>query len=428
MFRLYLMLKNFMETDKKESVGTNLDSPLFTNDIEKSMIILAELIYFFLQRKFKILVSFVLLMALTLYLYFSIPDYYVANVSFIPPPPEIVTTYNDSLSSMTASPFSLAPKLSLMDPVQIYVEILTSKLVKQDIINKFHLMDEFHTQYNDDALKTLDAITLIKISNGLVAISIKYTDPKLAADIANAYVERITFVLNNLSAGEIKKGRLFLEKRLSEVRYKLIVANKNLKDFKVKKKMIDITTQSNLLVTNISAIKAKIFEQEGDLAALRATYTDKSPKVRAAIAELETLKTELNKRTQISNQMGSNADGPSLLDIPGVGVDYVDREREVKILEEVYLMLNKEYELSKLKEAKESVTLKVVDRAIIPDKRTNSTSIFKIMIITIMCLVLILGFYFIKFFLAKLNNFSPENNIIIANLKSNIKNEVRFRK
>jgi tyrosine-protein kinase Etk/Wzc len=421
-----------MKIDNREFEELGSSPNLFTPDIEKSIITIAEIIHFFLQRKFKILISFILLTAVSSYLFFSTADFYQANVTFIPPPPDIVTTYRDNLISLSENPLDITRSLPLLDPIQIYDKLLNSRLIKQDIINQFGLMKTFGAEYNDDALTTLESITAIKINSGLIEISVKWNDPQLAADIANAYVDRLSSVLTQYSYSDMKKGRVFLEKRLAQVHQNLVLANKKLKEFKINKKMVDFDTQSRILVGTVADLKNRIFNLEMELTSLRTTYTDKSPRIKPLLAELKVLKEELNKkmlgRSLPLNSSNMEEEVVNFLDIPGVSIDYSELAREVGILEQIYLMLNKEYEYTKLKEAKELVSLKIIDKAVVPDKRANISDFRKIGLIALMSLVIVLGIVFIQYSLTKLNNFSPENYRIISRLKTEIKNEIIFWK
>ena len=56
--------------------------------------------------------------------------------------------------------------------------------------------------------------------------------------------------------------------------------------------------------------------------------------------------------------------------LPLVGVRWLDLYREAKIQETVYELLTQQYELAKIQEAKEIPTIKVLDPADVPEKRS----------------------------------------------------------
>src|SRR6202049_3919793 len=61
---------------------------------------------------------------------------------------------------------------------------------------------------------------------------------------------------------------------------------------------------------------------------------------------------------------------PSIRKLPLLGVTYADLYRRTKIQEAVLEALTKEYEMAKVQEAKEIPTVKVLDTAYIPDKKS----------------------------------------------------------
>jgi hypothetical protein len=61
---------------------------------------------------------------------------------------------------------------------------------------------------------------------------------------------------------------------------------------------------------------------------------------------------------------------PSIRKLPLLGVTYADLYRQTKIQETVYELLTEQYELAKVQEAKEIPTVKVLDAATVPTKKS----------------------------------------------------------
>jgi len=61
---------------------------------------------------------------------------------------------------------------------------------------------------------------------------------------------------------------------------------------------------------------------------------------------------------------------PSIRSLPLLGVRYADYYRNAKIQETVYELLTQQYELAKVQEAKETPSVKVLDLAMMPEKRS----------------------------------------------------------
>jgi hypothetical protein len=62
---------------------------------------------------------------------------------------------------------------------------------------------------------------------------------------------------------------------------------------------------------------------------------------------------------------------PSIRQLPLLGVRWADLYRQTKIEETVYELLTQQYELAKIEEAKEIPTVKVLDAAEVPEKKSS---------------------------------------------------------
>ena len=61
---------------------------------------------------------------------------------------------------------------------------------------------------------------------------------------------------------------------------------------------------------------------------------------------------------------------PSIRNLPLLGVKYADYYRRAKIQETVFELLTQQYELAKVQEAKEIPSVKVLDPAMVPEKKS----------------------------------------------------------
>ena len=93
--------------------------------------------------------------------------------------------------------------------------------------------------------------------------------------------------------------------------------------------------------------------------------------MRSAEARVHELQKKLNEIGGGSAQTETeNTLYPSIRRLPVLGVTYADLYRETKIQETVYELLTQQYELAKVQEAKEIPTVKVLDNAQVPTKKT----------------------------------------------------------
>ena len=89
----------------------------------------------------------------------------------------------------------------------LYVSMLKSETVKDPIIDRFKLMEIYDRKLRTDTYAVLDQKSSISAGkkDGIITITVDDKDPKLAAAIANAYLEELhnlTVRLNIAGAGE----------------------------------------------------------------------------------------------------------------------------------------------------------------------------------------------------------------------------------
>ena len=120
---------------------------------------------------------------------------------------------------------------------------------------------------------------------------------------------------------------------------------------------------------------------QSQLQGLRQIYTDNNPRVQSLNARVAELRRELEKLSGVNSKPGDSADPPpgssggmpypSIRNLPLLGVKYADYYRHAKIQETVYELLTEQYELAKVEEAKETPSVKVLDPARIPEKKSS---------------------------------------------------------
>jgi len=119
---------------------------------------------------------------------------------------------------------------------------------------------------------------------------------------------------------------------------------------------------------------------QSELEGLRRIYTDNNPRVQSLNARVAEFRKELEKVTGVKSKPGDSASPapsspagmpyPSIRNLPLLGVKYADYYRHAKIQETVYGLLTQQYELAKVEEAKETPSVKVLDSARFPERKS----------------------------------------------------------
>lgn len=267
--------------------------------------------------------------------------------------------------------------LGIKNSGALFIGVLQSETVQDGLINQFHLQQVYHTSKIEDARKELGAHTNISEDrkSGIISISVTDHDPRRAAAMAQAYVGELDRVVAQVSTSAARRERIFLEERLHDVKAGLDAASKKFSDFASKNTAIDIPAQGKAMVEAAASLQGELIAAESQLRGLQAIYTDQNVRVKALRARVAELHSQLDKLGGQADGASSGKSGnpslyPSIRKLPVLGVTYFDLYRETKIQETVYELLTQQYELAKVQEAKEIPSVKVLDVALVPTKKS----------------------------------------------------------
>lgn len=273
------------------------------------------------------------------------------------------------LGSLAGAAGSIA---GLKNPNDLYVGMLESRTIADNLINRFKLKERYESMTMDDARKSLDDVT--DISNGkkdgMISISVNDKDPKFAAELANAYVDELTKLTHTMAISEASMRRLFFEKQLKDAKDQLADAEIALRKTQEKTGMIQLDGQVQAIISGIAQLKATIVAKEVEIEAMRTFAAGQNPDLLRAKEELRGLQAQLAKLETSKSTKEGDFMVPTGR-IPEVGVDYVRRFRDVKYYETMFEMLAKQYELAKIDEAKDSTIIQLLDKAVPAERRAK---------------------------------------------------------
>ena len=256
----------------------------------------------------------------------------------------------------------------------LFVGILGSQTVQDELIDEFYLKKVYHDSKIEDARKDLAEHTDISEDrkSGIVTIAVTDHDAKRAAAMAQAYVNELDRLVAQVSTSSARRERIFLEGRLQDVKVDLDSAAKDFSVFASKNTAIDIPEQGKAMVEAAAGLQGQLIAAQSELSGLRTIYSDNNVRVRTVEARVNELDKKLNEIGGAGVDGGKNENSlyPSIRKLPLLGVTYADLYRQTKIQETVYGLLTQQYELAKVEEAKEIPTVKVLDAAIVPTKKT----------------------------------------------------------
>lgn len=260
----------------------------------------------------------------------------------------------------------------------LFIGVLSSKTVEDRLIDRFQLKKVYSIKFDEDARKKLAENTALSEDrkSGIITITATDRDPRRAAAIAQAYVEELNQLVAELSTSAAHRERVFLEERLGAVKRDLDDAAQKFSQFSSKNTAIDIKEQGRAMVEAASVLQGQLIAAESELKGLEQIYTPNNVRVRAVQARISELQRQLE---QLGGKGSGDADQkldssrsmyPSIRELPILGVTYGDLYRRTRIQEVVFETLTQQYELAKVQEAKETPSVKVLDAARVPERKS----------------------------------------------------------
>jgi uncharacterized protein involved in exopolysaccharide biosynthesis len=219
--------------------------------------------------------------------------------------------------------------------------------------------------------------------SGILTLSVTDHDRRRAQALASAYVEELNRLVAELSTSSAHRERVFLEERLTAVKKDLDQATHDLSEFSSKNATVDVKEQARAMLEAAATLQGELIAAESQKQALEAIYTPNNARVRAAAARAAELRRQLERLggkfdadpaapTSPTGTGDSESDSlyPSLRRLPVLGATYADLYRRAKIQEAVYETLTQQYEIAKVQEAKETPSVKLLDDASLPERRS----------------------------------------------------------
>ncbi len=273
------------------------------------------------------------------------------------------------LGGLGVGPTGQSPSGTLM-------AFLNSQTVAENVINRFELLPVFfhkkwdagHKKWNEEKgrIPTLhDGVGYFKkyvldveldTDTGVLDIYIYLPDPNMAAQIANGLLDELSRFINNNAFSEAKKNRLFIEDQLKQNERALLESGKDLSEYYQIKSVsavspqVDIDINASFPLQANSALSLKALQEEVD-------------KTKDQLGVIDKKIEEKNIVHNIPQQ---------------VYLEYIMLRKET--LTKLNALLNSQYEMAKIEEAKESVSFQIIDSARVPEGKDKPKTLLVIVI------------------------------------------------
>ena len=322
---------------------------------------------------------------------FIIPKSYTATATILPP------QQNQSVLSAMMGQLAGTQSLDLRDlglknPSDVFVAMLKSRTVEDALINRFDLRKVYGVKSYQDARKKLEKRSEIDPEKeGLISIAVTDRDPRRAADIANAWVEELRALNQNLALTEAAQRRAFFEQKLVAERNALSQAELALQQIEQQTGIIQPDAQTRALIGEVAEVRAQIAAKEVQLQSMGSYATPNNPDVKRVETELAKLRAQF---ASLSRTQAAAAPSEGNLQVPtgrvaGAGLEYLQAARELKYHESLYDFLSRQLEAARIDEAKSAVVVQVVDKAVEPEKKSSPRRLLIIAVTALLSFLLV---------------------------------------
>lgn len=299
---------------------------------------------------------------------------FTANAEILPPQQSQGVSTAAMLSQVNAASSmgsigGIASAIQAKTAADMYAAMISARPVEDALIQRYGLKSVYHANTMTAArlgLESHSAITSTK--DGFITIAVTDTDRQRAMNLANGYIEELRNLMHGLALTGASQRRIFYEGQLVKAKDDLEHAEVAFKQMQQGSRMIMLDAQSRTLIEGAAELRAKVAAKEVELQGLRAYSTEENPQVQIEEKELAALRSQESQMD--ANSQGSYS-GVGLSSVPDAELSYVRASRELKYQEELYDLLVKQYEGSRIDEAQEAPIVQVIEPAILPEVKSG---------------------------------------------------------
>lgn len=296
----------------------------------------------------------------------ALPNIYTATTTILPPQ-QSQSSAVSMLGQLVGG--GAASALGLKNPNDLYVAMLKSNNIEDRLIERFDLVARYKAKMLQDARGELEANTSISTGkDGLIKVEVADSDPKVAANMANDYVMELKRLTRVLAVTEASQRRLFYENEVKKAKEQLTESEFALKKALDSSGIVMADAQGAAMIETVAQLRAQISAKEIQIGAMRAFATSENPDLRLLQQELSSMRREL---AQLEGRAPNVEASPNSPERDQKGLDNLRRLRDVKYYTALYEVLAKQYEISRIDEAKDATLIQTLDPAVPPERKSS---------------------------------------------------------
>ena len=350
------------------------------NPISESQFVVSSNFLLFanvLLKRWKLLIfNFIIVAIIAIVVSLIIPKTYRATAALLPPQEQSDLGLLSGLSNLPLGGLGL----SGTDTESLrLIAILKSRTMLDDVIRKFNLIKFYDVENYGEARGNLSENIVIDTEDeGTILVSVDVQTKWLSSesedesikqmvtDMTNYFLVNLDVMNKSLKTEKARFQRVFIEERYKQNIVELKRSEDSLKSFQEDNQMIALTEQTVAAIEAAAEIKAQMIANEVKLEVLEVTLNPDHPDIKILQKEINSLGVKLNDMEAGTDE---NNLFPGFSEVPSLSVELGRLSREVEIQNTLFTFLIQQYEEAKIQEAKDTPTVQVLDRAVVPDKK-----------------------------------------------------------
>lgn len=301
---------------------------------------------------------------------------------------------------------------------QLFIQILKSRTAAEYVIRKNNLLEFYGADSEYDVVKILrNELELDLTKEGIITLSVNISSgflPRLfsnidsikilSANVSNSFVEALDSINREKVSYRAKRAREYIEAQLQQTKNELDSAEVQLMKFQQENKTISLPEQLTSVIESAAKLKAEIVNTEIEIALLEPNSRPDNKSLLALKKKLAQLKMEYEKfDLQTDDYL------LALSDVPELGMELSKLLRNVKIKNEVYILLQQQFYREKIQENRDVPTIDILDEAIPPKKKAGPRLVYVTFVGSLFVFILLCSFIVLKE--NKLELFKKENKV-----------------
>ena len=276
-----------------------------------------------------------------------LPVWFRAEATLLPPPEGNSNAFGTLAGLIQSSALGQLGLVTTATPSDVFAEILKSRTLHEAAIRKFRFDELYKLKGMDRTLRVFRSHLIVDVtSSGIIAVSFEDRDPVRAAEVTNFLVDELDRFNREAYNTRGQRTRVFLDQRLADVMGRLSLAERALRAYETKNKVIAGSEGASL------EGMANVLAQKMNLQIRRSYLVSVSSPESPALRELDAQLAAVNRELSL---------------MPELKLEGTRLALDLDVQRKLVTLLTAQLEDARIQETQDIPTVAVMDRARAPE-------------------------------------------------------------